>query len=130
MLAVHAVSADTADAPLHVRAWHELCVRIGHRQYWFIADCKPENMETRAVIDGAQGFWSPVHDRRAAAIPLSQSLNPSCFRASNDFEFSELGVEGVPADTESFGHAGDVPLEMDVRPADGFFLHPLEIKGG
>jgi len=75
-------------------------------------------------------LWSPVHDRKAAAIPLSQSLNPSCFRASNDFEFSELGVEGVPADAEGFGHAGDVPLEMDVRPADGFFLHPLEIKGG
>lgn len=56
-LATHTLSGNTADDPLYVPAWRELCAVIGHREFLFIADCKAAALETRALIDEAGGFY-------------------------------------------------------------------------
>lgn len=56
-LATQTLSGNTADDPLYVPAWRELCAVIGHREFLFIADCKAAALETRAVIDEGGGFY-------------------------------------------------------------------------
>lgn len=56
-LVTHTVSGNTADDPLYVPAWRELCAVMGHREFLFIADCKAAALDTRAVIDQEGGFY-------------------------------------------------------------------------
>ncbi|NTV59410.1 MAG: IS1634 family transposase, partial [Deltaproteobacteria bacterium] len=56
-LVTHTLSGNTADDPLYVPAWQELCAVIGHREFLFIADCKAAALDTRAVIDQGGGFY-------------------------------------------------------------------------
>jgi transposase len=56
-LVTHTVSGNTADDPLYVPAWQELCALIGHRDFLFIADCKAAALDTRALIDHRGGFY-------------------------------------------------------------------------
>lgn len=56
-LVTHALAGNTADDPLYVPAWRELCAVIGHREFLFIADCKAAALVTRAVIDQGGGFY-------------------------------------------------------------------------
>jgi transposase len=56
-LVTHTLAGNTADDPLYVPAWQELCAVIGHREFLFIADCKAAALVTRAVIDQGGGFY-------------------------------------------------------------------------
>jgi transposase len=56
-LVTHTLSGNTADDPLYVPAWQELCAIIGHREFLFIADCKAAALDTRTVIDQGGGFY-------------------------------------------------------------------------
>jgi len=56
-LVTHTLSGQTADDPLYVPAWQELCSVIGHCQFLFIADCKAAALDTRAVIDQGGGSY-------------------------------------------------------------------------
>lgn len=56
-LVTHTLAGNTADDPLYVGAWRELCATVGHNQFLFVADCKAAALATRATIDQDGGYY-------------------------------------------------------------------------
>jgi transposase len=56
-LLTQTVAGKSADDPLYLPAWRDMCHILGHTRFLYVADCKAAALATRAEVDAGNGFY-------------------------------------------------------------------------